>query len=196
MQLLEPILGKRNNLKALRYLALHKDWQFNITELAKDVSLNKGILSRLVEELERENIIKVMRKGKIKLFSINKENLFIKEIIIPLFEKEAEFPYKILEGLVEKVKDKTKSIILYGSFAKGNANLKSDVDLLIITDEKLEKESERFKEEFLKKDLLLRIDLMSEKELKRLYKLKEPFIISVLKNHKRLYGKSLMEMIE
>ena len=78
MQLLESILGKKNNLKIIRTLVLRKDWQYNITELSKDININKGVLSRLVEELEKENVIKVNRKGKIKLFSINKENPFIK----------------------------------------------------------------------------------------------------------------------
>ena len=57
MQLLENIFGKKNNIKVLRHLAMHKDWQFNITELARDISVNKGILSKLVESLEKETIL-------------------------------------------------------------------------------------------------------------------------------------------
>lgn len=199
MQLLETILGKKNNIKVLRHLAMHKDWQFNITELARDISINKGILSRLIENLENENLIKITRKGKIKLFSINKDNLFIKDIIISLFEKEADFPKNILENLVKKLRDKVESIILYGSFAKGTAKLSSDIDVLIIVNKKennLEKEIEVFKKDFLKKDLVLRVDIIDILELKNLYKTQEPFIKSVIKNHKLLSGKNIMELIE
>lgn len=199
MQLLEIILGKKNNIKVLRHLALHKNWQFNITELARDLSVNKGILSRLIEDLEKENLIKITRKGKIKLFSINKDNLFIKDIIISLFEKEADFPKKILKNLVNKLKNKVESILLYGSFAKGTAKLSSDIDVLIIVDKKensLEREIEVFKKDFLKDDLLLRVDVIDILELKNLYKTQEPFIKSVIKNHKLLSGKSIKELVE
>ena len=199
MKLLETILGKKNNIRVLRHLTIHKDWQFNITELAKDININKGVLSRLIEDLEKENLIKITRKGKIKLFIINKDNIFLDEIIIPLFEKEANFPKMVLESFVNALKNKTESIILYGSFAKGTAKLSSDIDTLVIINEKdnsLEKEIEAFKEDFLRKDLLLRVDVMVISELKNLYKSQEPFIKSMIKNHKVLSGKPIMELIE
>ena len=195
MQLLESILGIKNNIKIVRTLVLHKDWQYNITELSKDINLNKGVLSRLIEELEKENIIKVNRKGKIKLFSINKENSFIKDIIIPLFEKENTFSNYLLKDFINTLKTKTESIILYGSYAKNTAKLSSDIDILVISNKKLE-EIEAFKKDFLKKDILLRVDVMNILELKNLYKKQEPFIKSVRKNHKILSGKSLMELIK
>ncbi len=198
MQLLESILGKKNNIKVIRTLILRKDWQYNITELSKDININKGVLSRLVEELEKENVIKVNRKGKIKLFSINKENPFIKDLIIPLFEKENNFYQYILNDFINKLRNETESIILYGSFAKGTANLSSDIDLLAIVTKKdinLKKEIEIFKENSLKNDILLRVDVMSILELKNLYKKQEPFIKSVIKNHKILSGKNLMELL-
>ena len=136
MQLLESILGKKNNIKIIRNLIMHKEWQYNITELSRDININKGVLSRLIEELETENIIEVSRKGKIKLFSINKGNPFIKDIIIPLFEKENNFYQYILKDFINKLKDKTESIILYGSFARGTAKLSSDVDVLVIVNKK------------------------------------------------------------
>ena len=199
MQLLENIFGKKNNIKVLRHLAMHKDWQFNITELARDISVNKGILSKLVESLEKENIIKVSRKGKIKLFSINKDNQFIKDLVINLFEKEKNFQEEILRPLVKKIGNKAISIILYGSFASGKARLSSDIDVLVIAskkDNELEKDIALLKEEFLKKDLLLRIDMISIAELKNIYKMQEPFIKSIIKNNKVLYGKSLSELNE
>jgi len=198
MQLLESILGKKNNIKIIRNLIMHKEWQYNITELSRDININKGVLSRLIEELETENIIEVSRKGKIKLFSINKGNPFIKDIIIPLFEKENNFYQYILKDFINKLKDKTESIILYGSFARGTAKLSSDVDVLVIVNKKndeLKKEIEIFKENFLKNNMLLRVDTISILELKNLYKKQEPFIRSVVKNHKVLSGKPLMEVL-
>ena len=104
MQLIENILGKKNNIKVLRHLIKHKNWQFNITELAKDIYINKGVLSRLIDDLEKENVIRVSKKGKIKLFSINKENLFIKKTIIPLFEKEDILVDNLVDDIINIIK--------------------------------------------------------------------------------------------
>jgi len=116
-----------------------------------------------------------------------------------LFEKEKNFQEEILRPLVKKIGNKAISIILYGSFASGKARLSSDIDVLVIAskkDNELEKDIALLKEEFLKKDLLLRIDMISIAELKNIYKMQEPFIKSVIKNNKVLHGKSLSEMIE
>jgi len=199
MQLIENILGKKNNIKVLRHLIKHKNWQFNITELAKDIYINKGVLSRLIDDLEKENVIRVSKKGKIKLFSINKENLFIKKTIIPLFEKEDIFYYEILDKFVKKIKENAISVIAYGSVVSKEIKLTSDIDILVIIDKKnkiLEDKINKLKEEFLDNDLLLRVDLINIKELRKLYKIKEPFMVSLIKNHKTLYGKPLMEMVK
>ena len=199
MQLIDEIFGKRNNVKVLRHLIKHKDWQFNITELAKDINLNKGVLSRLINDLEKENIIKIHKKGKIKLFSINKENLFIKEVIIPIFEKEDKFYYNVLDKFTEKIKNSVISIIAYGSVVSGKIKLTSDIDVLVIINKKnniVEEKINKIKEEFLENDLLLRVDLISINELRKFYKRNDPFIKSIIKQHKILYGKSLVEMIK
>lgn len=198
MQLIEQVLGKKSNIRVLRHLVKHKDWQFNITELAKDTGINKGALSRVIEELGKENVIKVSKKGKIKLFSINRENLFIREVIMPLFEKEDTFYCDTLSKLVKKIKSDTISIVLYGSVASGKAKLTSDIDILVIVskeDKSVEEKINKIKEEFLKNDLLLMVDLLTLNELKKIYKTREPFISSVIKNHKVLYGKQLTELV-
>ena len=193
MQLLEQILGTKNNIKVLRTLIKHKNWEFNITELARDLDINKGILSRLVENLEKENIIFVKRKGKIKLFGINQKNEFIKSVIIPLFEREENFFDLVLKDF--KIKHKNViSIILYGSVATGKVKLTSDVDILIIVSresKKLEDKLNKLKEDFLDKDILLRVDVIKLSEWKRLYKINESFVRNVLKKNKLLYGKEL-----
>lgn len=198
MQLIEQILGKKSNIRVLRYLVKHKDWQFNITELAKDTGINKGALSRVIGELGKENVIKVSMKGKIKLFSINRENLFIRDVIMPLFEKEDKFYYDTLSKLVKRIKSDAISIILYGSVASGKAKLTSDIDVLAIVSKRgksVDEKVNKIKEEFLENDLLLRVDLLTLNELKKLYKTREPFILSIIKNHKMLYGKQLTELV-
>ena len=198
MQLLN-ILGTKNNINVIRFLVRHKDWEFNISELSKDTKINKGALSRIIKKLEKENVIRLNRKGRILLFKINKDNLFIKNVIIPLFEKEEAFFKEYLKNKLTKLKEKdVLSIILYGSYASGEATLTSDIDLMVVVKNKtnsLINKSNKLKNELLEKDILLRIDIISLKEFKKLYKLKEPLFKSIEQNHKILHGKKIGELL-
>jgi len=199
MQLIECVLGKRNNIKILRYLIKHKNWEFNITELSKDIGINKGVLSRIIKDLEKNNIIKINRKGKIILFKINKENILIKEVIMPLFELEENFFDLHIKTNILKIKNKNIiSMILYGSYAREDFKIVSDIDLMVVVkkrDKKIIEGFENLKKIFLDSDLVLNADIIVFNDFKRLYKIKEPLLISMEKNHKIIFGKGFNEMI-
>lgn len=199
MQLLEQIFGKKNNIRVLRHLARHMDWEFNITELSKDIKINKGILSRLVNQLEKDNLVKINRKGKIILFKLNKENLIIKELVIPSFKSEREFIDLHIKPRLLKIKSKDIiSVVMYGSYAIGNFKLTSDIDLMVVVKNKnsnVEKNFEALKKTFLEEDIVINIDIIPLKEFKKLYKMKEPLIGSIEKDHVIISGKRIQELI-
>lgn len=45
---------------------------------------------------------------------------------------------KLAESLINVYRDKLKSVILYGSFARGTAAPESDIDVLVLVDSPLE----------------------------------------------------------
>ena len=200
MQLLGDIFGSRNNVRVLRYLANHQNWEFNISELSKDIKINKGVLSRLIKKLKGNNLIKINPKGRIVLFRINKENIIIKNLVIPIFKIENNLFNDIIKPRLLSLKSKNIiSIILYGSYASRNFKLTSDIDLLIIVkenDNNLKNDADKIKSEFLEQDLILRIDLIKLNEFKKLYKLKEPLILSMQKNYEVLYGSNFDALIK
>lgn len=85
---LGDIMGSRAKIALLRFLSLEKDWQFNLSSIARKISLDKGALSRLIKELESLDVIEVKREGKLLLFRINQKNMIMTSLIIPFFEKE------------------------------------------------------------------------------------------------------------
>jgi len=200
MQLLDDIFGSKNNIRVLRYLTNHQDWEFNISELSKDIRINKGVLSRLIKKLGYSNLIKVNLKGRIVLFRLNKENMLIKNTVIPIFKIENSIFNDIIKPRLLSLKSKNIiSIILYGSYANRNFKLTSDIDLLIVVkenDSNLKNNADKIKSEFLEQDLILRIDLIKLNEFKKLYKLKEPLILSMQKNYEVLYGGNFDALIK
>ncbi len=71
MQLIENIFKSKGRIKVLKKLSQHIGWWFNTTELSQDMGINKGALSKILSELENDNLIIVNRKGRIKLFFIS-----------------------------------------------------------------------------------------------------------------------------
>lgn len=202
MQLIENLFGSKGRIKVLKKLSKHMGWQFNISELSKDMALNKGAVSRIVSELEKEGLIIVNKKGKIKLFQLNEKNIFVKEAILPILKIEEELFKNIKKRILRPFsKDLASSIILYGSYSKGSERLESDIDAMVIIKNKALEEkcrliSDKVSQEFLDNGIMLTIDILNEKEFKRLYLDKEPSIVSVVGTGIVIKGKSLEELIK
>lgn len=105
---------------------------------------------------------------------------------------------KIVDEFIKEVQevlgDRIKSIILYGSYARGDFNKKSDVDLMILTDLN-EKEIEEFRNEIWEKCADIEIDegvVISPliRNIDEFYSWSDvkPFYINILKEGVVLHG--------
>lgn len=90
MQQIDLILGSKTKIKLLRYLYENKDWQFNLSDIAKRIEVDKGTISRVIKDLEKNKIIIVKRSGKLLLFSLNLDNKLVKNLLIKIFKLEAK----------------------------------------------------------------------------------------------------------
>lgn len=168
-----------------------------ISDVSKELGISKSVVFKTLKQLEYENIINSVSKGKRRLFMINVENFFVRRIVKGFLEVEKNS----IEEVRELIKKKFKSIpiislILYGSFDTPRFDFKSDIDLLIISDKNVKNLIEKIVKDFEDKGILLFIDVMTSHEFKRLYKIKEPLIENIIKNSVTLLGKHPMELIK
>ncbi|UZE92424.1 MAG: nucleotidyltransferase domain-containing protein [Methanosarcinales archaeon] len=197
MQLIENLLGSKTKIKVLRKFVQNRDWTFNLTELSKDLDINKGNLSRVLGDFEKEKIVSVVRKGRIKLFKLDLNDKFVKDLLIPLFELEE----RIFQSVEERLKTiDAESTVLYGSFARKEARPCSDIDVMVLVRDKkdvgrMAKKVEKLSEEFLEENLILFVDVMAVSEFKKLYERDEPLIKKIVKEGKVLSGKDTLEVI-
>jgi len=150
--------------------------------VARKLKMNQKTVSNLLNELEREHILKFTQDGKNKYYYLNRFNSHISEIIqlietqkkINFFEK-----YKKLKELFLKLKERTKGIlIIFGSYADFSANEKSDLDVFVMGNIKDIEDLEEFHN--------VKINIV--KSDKNKFNKKEPIIKEIIKNHIVLKG--------
>ena len=118
-------------LSLLKYKELH------VRGLAKIVNKPHASISRIMKKLLNKNIVDFKFEGKNKVFRLKKGVYTLNYIymaehfkLLKLFDK-----YQFLSVITESIASKTseKLIIIFGSFAKFNANKDSDIDIFIET---------------------------------------------------------------
>jgi predicted nucleotidyltransferase len=204
MQLIERILGSKTKIALLRILSRHNNWEYSIAELSKDVNLDKSLISRTIKDLEKDNVVKTFIKGNNKLCRINKKNKIVRDIVIDLFDKESEIVEDISNTLIKKIVPKNfpsiSSLFIYGSLVKGGFTPRSDIDIMVIIKDNtgvmaIKKKLEEVSSVFMKDDLMVTFDVITEKEFKELFSNKEPTIIDIVKSNKLLYGKDVRDIV-
>jgi len=196
--LLDNVLDSKNKMNLVRELSLHELWEYSINELEKETGIHRVRISSLIKELYENKVIKIRKKGKVSLISINKDNFFVKELLIKTFHKEKKLAEEITTRMVKELKTKKNiiSIVLYGSAVKPSFTFKSDIDLMIIYENNLNKEEiERLIKKYVDKGILISYDFIMIKEFKKIYSEKEASVVTLMENHKVLYGKKLLEII-
>ena len=137
---IENLIGSKAKVKILRVLSETRT-AYNLNNLKAETELSLGIVHKASEELTEEGLLlKIKGNRKERLYKFNTDNPFASSIF-ELFKvektrqrKEIIFmhTWSILEDIVSKIKSKSILIILFGSQARGDATLNSDIDLLIM----------------------------------------------------------------
>jgi predicted nucleotidyltransferase len=181
----ENFLGNKTAWKILRILSEAPGRGTTRKEIKEISGGGNFALSNSLKELERYKIILKKKVGKKEIFWLNSAHPVVNEII-KLFELERErlknlqpskaiFLAKILD---EINKINPKSVILFGSHAKGTATEESDFDLCVVVKEKK-------KEHVMKLSKLperVQVHLFEEKEFEELKKKKDQLVEEIIRD--------------
>jgi predicted nucleotidyltransferase len=94
------------------------------------VSLRSAQLS--LDNLVNLKIVKRQVGGREHLFTLNRESFISEEIITKLFSAEQKFKNSIYKEITKNLNPLAESIILFGSVARKEESLQSDLDLCIV----------------------------------------------------------------
>ena len=129
--ILRFMLNIRSQLEKdlLTYFFLNQEQKLYLNEIARLLKHNPANLDKKLKQLEKNGVFKSEWSGKQKYYFLNKKFALFQEyknIINKTFGVENQ-----IKILLKKVK-KIDQIFLFGSYAKGNFDQWSDLDLLII----------------------------------------------------------------
>lgn len=131
-------LLKTRSWNILQLFYKNKNEPLHLREISRQINLGEGPLTRHLNYLLKINILKFERDANLKKFHISKK--FIQHIF-PLYDCERFDNLPLLRRnaikyYIAELKKKPVFVILFGSTAKETFKEKSDIDLLLVFNEK------------------------------------------------------------
>jgi len=127
------LLGSKVKVKVLRTLWRYREKEFTIRELAKFLNISHMGIKKVLDELEKTNVIMVRTLGRSYALRLN-VNSYAASIVERTFELEREALSELRDIIKRKLESSfVTSVAFYGSIVEGKETPQSDIDLLIVT---------------------------------------------------------------
>jgi predicted nucleotidyltransferase len=127
--MLEKLFNSKARFEILKLLLFNKDKEFHLREISKITKLASSVVFHELQNLKSLNLITYEKKANLAICSINENNPIIQDLKNIFIKTDL-----VGELITQKLKEKVKFCLIYGSFAKGTETSRSDVDLLIISE--------------------------------------------------------------
>lgn len=190
--MIENILSSKSKIKILRMLCKNPEREFCLADIVKGTVSSFGTIHPAMKDLVSSRIVSVRKLGKSKIYKVNKSSIFYPMVSGLLTVQEKAIFEKIISKFFGKLGYKdVKAVILFGSFARGDFTEESDIDILLITDNKaeLKKRVDRLTKEFLEKyDVDIMPVYFTEKEFKEREEKFDEFVMNVLNEGKTYFS--------
>ena len=131
------VIGSKASIRVLKALVRYRGKVFTIRELAKTAGLSHPEVSTVVKELESRGVVKLQPVGRAYQVTLNEDSYILKSIVEPLIAAEGSTLSSLASTIRPFFKEKgISSVAIFGSVARGLEKRVSDIDLLIISEDK------------------------------------------------------------
>ena len=183
------LFQKYTDWKILSYFLQHPSQSVYVKELAKLIDVSPSSVSLALNKFREFGLVLKKEMGQTHFYKLNNDFIGInglKKFHFLVQLHEVDFINSLL-----KFDENIITVVLYGSFAAGDYDDKSDIDILVITPKKLRLNEliEKF-EDKLARDL--NIEIISINQWTKLKEKNDPFYNNVQMNHILLHGGELI----
>jgi predicted nucleotidyltransferase len=188
--ILDITLNSKAKIRILRFLLRYPTREFTEREISRLIKMSPNTVNLAFKEYRKTNVFHYKRIGKTHIYKCNKDSVLF-SMFSELFKKELRIRKTLFEVL-KKNFESIGSCVIYGSYAKGDEEFDSDLDILIVTDNKpkAEEKIDNVSEEILRRfSIVISPVILTSREFK--LKSKKPFIKNALEHGILITGDDL-----
>lgn len=199
-KILDEVFATWSNIAVLRVLNKVKTG-LSGREIAKQANMSAPSSLEALSSLENLNIVNRQRGGREHFFFLNREHYIVKKIIIPNLNSEKKFAETIYSDIEKELGGHTSSLIVFGSTARNEEKIESDLDLCIVFNgagmkSKIENVLTEVNLSLFKKyGVSLSPFFISETEFKKRARTKKPPISDIISDGIVISGKTIRKLL-
>jgi len=130
--ILDEVLGGSPHVKILRYLC-RTGGEHTGRAIGRAIQVSHPAVHRALRTLAGRAMVQAVRHGPAIAYRLNEKHWLVRTGIRPLFNAEAAFFEAVGEAVRSAAGVPVRSVILFGSVARGEARVDSDIDLACLT---------------------------------------------------------------
>ncbi len=131
-QPLDDVFRTATRVKILRLLARTPEVIFTGREIARQIGVASSNVSLALSSLEKIGVVRSESKGRSMLYRLNTRHVLYERLLGDLFNREADCLNHMLGRLFPRWPPNLRSVICYGSVARGEEGDSSDVDICFV----------------------------------------------------------------
>jgi hypothetical protein len=168
----------------LEYFLTHPTEKAYLKELAKKLQVSPRSIKIYCDLFEKEGIINREIRGNVHLFSLNNDVFTVREM------KRTYMCLFLRSVGIEDVAETPTSLAIYGTYASGSYDERSDIDLLILGEEK-DVKRDRITNIMKKIDREIQLTVIPPMKWEKMKQNRDSFVESILKKHVLIKGAEL-----
>ena len=130
--ILDEALGGTPHVRILRYLC-RAGGEHTGRAIGRAVQVSHPAVHRTLRALAGRAMVQAVRHGPAIAYRLNEDHWLIRTGIRPLFDAESAFLSTVGEAVRQAAGVPVRSVLVFGSVARGGADPDSDMDLLCLT---------------------------------------------------------------
>lgn len=130
--ILDETLGGTPHVRILRYFC-RAGGEHTGRAIGRSVGISHPAVHRALRALAGRGMVQAAQHGPAIAYRLNEDHWLVRTGIRPLFDAEAGFLVAVGEGVRKAARVRVRSVVEFGSVARGEPDADSDIDLLCLT---------------------------------------------------------------
>lgn len=127
----ESILGTRSRVLVLRVLHGVRV-PLNASQIAARTRLSQPAVAAVLRDLSDMGLVESTPAGRAWVHTLIRDNVYVQRMVSPVFAAEETIPEELVAEVADLFGGDAVSAVLFGSYARGDQDAASDIDLVLV----------------------------------------------------------------